>query len=284
MSRASVSATFSAAAALLLTTGASGHAQTPLSLRRADGASVPVLDYRRAAPAECGPAMIVSHGFGGSEAALKGLANALSVRGWRVLVMGHRESGPQQLRAAMQAGGGWGAVDAAARQRSLHVARFADLDATHAEATRLCRPRPLVLAGHSMGSQTTMMEAGAVPLIGRMGSNRFDAYIALSPQGIGTTYAAGAWSGVSKPVLMVTGTNDRTVDADYTARLTAFDGLPAGRKRLAIISGAGHLQIGGIGSAGVDAAVNRLVGQFVEQVSQGTWGPVQVGGVTVRDK
>ena len=116
-----------------------------------------------------------------------------------------------------------------------------------------------------------------------MGSNRFDAYIALSPQGEGTAFGPSAWSGVTKPVLMVTGTNDRVFDSDYTARLTAFAGLPTGRKRLAIIPGAGHLQIGGIGSAAVSAIVQALALEFAGQAS-GSWGPSRVTGAKITDK
>jgi pimeloyl-ACP methyl ester carboxylesterase len=259
-------------------------AQTATALRRADGATTPVLVYPARGTAPCAPVLILSHGFGGDETGLKSLAESMSARGWRVIAIGHRESGRPQLRAAFMSGGGLTAVDEAARRRPLHVARFADLDTVYNEAIRACRPPRLLLAGHSMGAQTTMTEAGAMPLIGRMGANRFDGYIALSPQGIGTTYGAGAWSGVSKPVLMITGTNDRTADGDYTQRLSAFEGLPPGRKRLAVISGAGHLRIGGIGSASVNGVVNALVAEFADQVASGTWAASRVGGAQIREK
>jgi pimeloyl-ACP methyl ester carboxylesterase len=264
--------------------GGAACAQSSLTLTRADGAQIPALNYTASGGSNCPPTMVLSHGFGGDERTQGSLARTMAARGWRVLAIAHKESGRAILQAAIRQGGGWTAVDAVARQRSLHVFRLADLDAALTEVTRTCRPKPLILAGHSMGSQTTMMEAGATALIGRLGSNRFDAYAALSPQGIGTAYAAGAWSGVSRPVLMITGTNDRTADADYQARLTAFEGLPTGRKRLAVIPGAGHLQIGGIGSASVDAVVNALVQEFAEQIARGAWSPSRVSGVRITEK
>jgi pimeloyl-ACP methyl ester carboxylesterase len=260
------------------------QAQTQRTLLRADGQSTQIADYTPSRSATCPTTMVLSHGFGGSSAALPSLARRMAAQGWRVIVMNHTESGRDVMRAAFQSGSGLAGVDAAARDRSKHAARFLDLDAAYAEAVRACRPPMLMLGGHSMGSQTTMMEAGAVPLIGRMGSNRFDAYIALSPQGIGTTYGSGAWRSVGKPVLMITGTNDRVVGADYTQRLTAFDGLPAGRKRLAVIAGAGHLQIGGVGSGSVDAVVNTLVAEFAAQISSGSWRPSAVNGVQITEK
>lgn len=268
-------------AGIMLTGAAS--AQSSLTLSRADGAQIPALNYTGNGGATCPPTMVLSHGFGGDERSQGGLARTMAARGWRVLAISHRESGRAVLRETIRQGG-LTAVDAVARQRPLHLFRFADLDAAFTEVTRTCRPKPLILAGHSMGAQTTMMEAGATALIGRLGSNRFDAYVALSPQGIGTAFAAGAWSSVSRPVLMITGTRDRTADSDYRTRLTAFEGLPAGRKRLAVIPGAGHLQIGGIGSASVDAMVNTLVEEFAEQIARGAWSPSRASGMTITEK
>ncbi len=260
------------------------QAQAQRSLSRADGQSTQIADYAPQRAASCPATMILSHGFGGSSAALPSLARRMASIGWRVIVMNHAESGRDVMRAAFQSGAGLAGVDSAARDVSKHAARFLDLDAAYAEAVRACRPPTLILGGHSMGSQTAMMEAGAVPLIGRMGSNRFDAYVALSPQGIGTTYGQGAWRGVGKPVLMITGTNDRVVGGDYTQRLTAFEGLPAGRKRLAVIAGAGHLQIGGIGSGAVDTVVNALVAEFAEHIGGKSWQKSQVTGAQITEK
>jgi alpha-beta hydrolase superfamily lysophospholipase len=268
-------------AGIMLTGAAS--AQSSLTLSRADGAQIPALNYAASGGATCPPTLVLSHGLGGDERAQDDLAKAMAAQGWRVLAIAHKESGRAVLRQTMRQGG-LAAIDVVARERPLHVFRFADLDAAFAEVTRTCRPKPLILAGHSMGAQTTMMEAGATALIGSMGSNRFDAYVALSPQGIGNTFAAGAWSGVSRPVLMITGTRDRTPDSDYRTRLTAFEGLPAGRKRLAVIPGAGHLQIGGVGSASVDTMVNTLVLEFAEQIASGEWSPSRTSGVTIEEK
>ena len=258
-------------------------AQVALSLRRADGAATPVLRYQPDAD-RCLPVMVISHGFGGDERALRPLASAMAGQGWRVFVMGHRESGRAQLRAALATPEPLAAIPDAARRPEAHAFRFADLDTTLAEATRLCRPPRLVLAGHSMGAQTTMMEAGARARIPGGGQDRFDAYVALSPQGVGGAFADGAWRGVRKPVLMLTGTRDRSTEGGYATRLSAFDGLPPGQKRIAIISGAGHLQIGGIGSAAVAATVNALVVEFLDHVGDRRWRRSRIDGAEVIDK
>lgn len=263
----------------------SAFAENRLNLVRADGAYMPVMEYQAAGGKSCAPTIVLSHGFGGDENGLSRLAKTMAARGWRVLAMGHRESSRAHLRAAFFRGGGLAGVDAAARERDAHVARFADLAAAYSEAVRACRPPALVLAGHSMGAQTAMMEAGAVPRIGRMGSDRFDGYVALSPQGEGSAFGPGAWAAVVKPILMITGTRDDTADGgDYQSRLTAFAGLPAGRKRLAVIQGAGHLQIGGLGGGQVTMAVSALVAEFADLVSRRGWGASEVAAANVTDK
>jgi pimeloyl-ACP methyl ester carboxylesterase len=255
------------------------QAQTPLGLNRADGAQTPVLVYPPRKQTHCPATLILSHGLGGDETGLSSLAMAMAAQGWRVIAMGHRESGRAVLRDAFQAGQGLGGINQAAREPAAHAARIADLEATYRFATRNCRPPVMALAGHSMGAQTTMMEAGATARIGRLGSDRFDAYVALSPQGIGSAFAAGAWASVRKPVLMVTGTRDRSVDGDYTTRLSAFEGLPPGRKRLAILPGAGHLQVGN-----GDPRVYTLVGEFLGQISSGQWAPSRSPHADTREK
>lgn len=252
-------------------------------LIRADNRETP---YRSVgARANCTPTLIFSHGFGGDERAAEGLANGLAAAGWRVIVIGHRESGRQALASALQSARPRDSIMAAVTSRELQQARFLDLDAAIGLATVRCRPSPFVLAGHSMGAITAMLEAGTVARFGRLGGDRFDAYVALSPQGEGSVYAAGAWSGVRKPVLMITGTRDDGTDGDFRLRISAFDGLPPGRKRLAVISGARHLELsGGEGSSSL-GAITQLVREFVEAIrSPGPLPPSRAAGVDIRDK
>jgi pimeloyl-ACP methyl ester carboxylesterase len=252
-------------------------------LPRADGSTTPVKRY--GPQSGCGPAMIISHGFGGSENGNAGLASAIASQGWRVLVMGHRESGKEAFRAAVFSGSPRQGILEATTTPPRHRARFLDLDAAVAEMTRGCRPAKLMLAGHSMGAMTTMLEAGAVARFGRFGSNRFDAYVAISPQGVGYTYAQGAWAGVTKPVLMITGTRDQGSDGGVETRLSAFEGLPPGKKRLAIIPGAGHLALAANGRDDVGQAVSALTIEFANAVSGGrALPPSSLRGIDIRDK
>lgn len=251
-----------AATALVVaaTAAASIHSADAQALKRADGAETAIRDYGDAGG--CPPTVIVSHGLGGSETGLAGLGRALAASGWRVIVMGHAESGGHVLRRAIASGDMRNRLIAAATNPDLHRARFADLDAALAEATRRCRPPRLLLAGHSMGAATTMLEAGAVARFGRFGQNRFDAYVAISPQGVGIFWAEGAWAAINKPVLMITGTNDQGADGDYTTRLPAFRSLPTGPHRLAVIDGANHFDLSG-GSDRYGRTIATLIDDFV---------------------
>ena len=259
-------------------------AQVAASAVRADGASVPLRVFSPEGGGPCPPTLIYSHGLGGSEKGPAELADALAKRGMRTIFMGHKESGWPQLRAALP--GGKAAVIAAAREPASHAARFADLAAALGEATRQCRPRFLALAGHSMGAQTAMMEAGAQARIDVTGQDRFDAYVALSPQGVGSAFAQGAWDRVRKPVLMVTGTRDTSETEDYSSRRAAFEGLPPGAKRLVVIPGAGHLQIGGFGpgAAAVQKHVAEAMAEFLGEAAAGHVGISRLTGVETRDK
>jgi pimeloyl-ACP methyl ester carboxylesterase len=252
-------------------------------LPRADGQTTPTKYH---GPKNgCGPAMIISHGFGGNENGNGGLAASMGAQGWRVLVMGHQESGGQAFRAAIFSGSPKQGILEATTTPLKHQMRFLDLDAAIAEMTRVCRPSLFVLAGHSMGAMTTMLEAGAVSRFGRFGGNRFDAYVAISPQGVGYTYDRGAWARINKPVLMITGTRDQGSDGGLETRLSAFDGLPPGSKRLAIIPNAGHLALAANGNDDVTKAVSAIAIEFLQGLSKGSrLQPSSISTVTIRDK
>jgi pimeloyl-ACP methyl ester carboxylesterase len=139
-----------------------------------------------------------------------------------------------------------------------------------------------------MGAATTMFEAGARGTVRYPGGGRFDAYIAVSPQGVGSWAFASrnAWARVDAPVLMITGTRDDGLDGSgWQARLTAFANLPPGQKRLAVIDGANHFNLGGIGNPAAQRTAGAVAGEFLRQLRTG-WGPsaLQQPGLTLREK
>lgn len=249
--------------------------------RRADGAQIEakVLDARG-----CAPLAIISHGLGGSLAGNATLATALNRAGFRVVVPSHAESGRDLLIRGI--GGGRGGLDRAASDRAAHLARQADVDAILATEEKRCRVPFKVLAGHSMGARTALVEAGAVSTSGIEGRDRFDAYIAVSPLGEGPGFFPnGAMKAIRKPVLMITGTEDRSVGGTYETRLSSYEGLPPGRKRLAVIEGATHRALGGRGDPQVGAMVGTLAVEFLQQLRPGPWAPAgRRAGVTIDEK
>jgi predicted dienelactone hydrolase len=265
----------------LLLAGVPAGADTA-RLTRADGDAVEVRLAGDWGPG-CPPTLILSHGLGGDNSALGWMDAPAVAAGYRVMVMEHAESGRGALRRTFRQG-----ADAVLRDPALWQARAADLAAALARATRDCRPRPLVLGGHSMGAAMTMVEAGARSSVPYPGQNRFDAYIAVSPQGQpGWAFAGpGAWRGVTRPVLMLTGTRDDGFDGTgWQTRLTAFDGLPPGRKRLAVIDGASHFNLGGLGNRAAQRLAAAAAGEYLRQLRHG-WAPSALArpGLAIREK
>lgn len=236
---------------------------------RADGVQIDakVLDSRG-----CAPLAIISHGLGGSLSGNAQLATALNRAGYRVVVPSHPESGRELLRQAFM--GGRAAIMRAAADPRLLQLRIDDVTAILDSEMRRCAVPFKVLAGHSMGSRMVNIEAGAGNGAGIRGRDRFDAYISISPLGEGGSgmFPPGAYSSIRKPMLMITGTQDGSVDGSYETRLSAFEGLSPGRKRLAIIEGARHSPLGGWGEASVGNMVGVISAEFLRQIRPGPWG------------
>lgn len=224
-------------------------AQQVITVPRADGASTPLTIYEPARNSVCAPLALISHGAGGSEKAMPYLGTALSKDGWRVLIRGHQESGIGPLRADIQALGFKQGSVKLVTNADAYRARFLDIDATIKWSERRCHAPHKVLLGHSMGAMTVMLDAGAQNKFGIKTAARFDAYVALSPQGPGVVFPVGAWQSIRAPMLLITGTRDQGLDGDYQWREQAFAGLGPGCRWLAVIDDATHLDFGGLGKS-----------------------------------
>ncbi|HEV2606845.1 MAG TPA: alpha/beta hydrolase, partial [Xanthomonadaceae bacterium] len=104
------------------------HAQQAVSTPRADGAMTPLMVYD-AQGTTCPPLALVSPGAGGSEKGLAYLGEALSQRGWRVIVMGHRESGMDALHSDMRRAGLRRGLEDLVADPNAYRGRFMDVDA-----------------------------------------------------------------------------------------------------------------------------------------------------------
>ncbi len=253
---------------------------------RQDGAQAPLRVYAPNA-AGCAPLALISPGAGGSEDGYKYLAEALRDDGWRAVVMGHKESGGAALRARMQhAGGLKGGVEELVLDPAAYNARLMDIAAALKWATGTCKAPFVALLGHSMGARTVEVEAGARNKLGVKGLDRFDAYVALSPDGPGPMFPENAWSGIAKPVLILTGTQDGSLDGDWKSRTIPYDSLPAGCKWLGVIDGATHLNFAGMGfSKSTEKLTFLETKAFLDGLRNGKCGaPVQAEEITVKSK
>ena len=225
---------------------ASAGAEESRTLARSDGAQVPVRVYGVDA-ASCKGVAIYSPGAGGTEKGLSYIAKALSSDGWLGVVVGHKESGPSALRGDMHGFDLKGALLKLTTDRTAYQARWMDIGAALDWARPRCGRQFAALIGHSMGAATVMLEAGAKNKLNLNGKDRFDAYVAMSPQGPGSIFPKDAWRNIGKPVLTLTGTSDDALEGGWESRTLPYDNMPAGCKWLGVIDGATHMNFAGSG-------------------------------------
>lgn len=261
-------------------------AQQLIQAPRTDGAATPLKVYSPSI-AGCPALALISPGAGGNENGYQYLAEGLQSGGWRVIVMGHKESGGGALRSDMKDAGGFKrGLDELVNDPKAYEARLIDIAAALKWASTTCKPAFVALIGHSMGARTVMVEAGAKNTLGVKGLDRFDAYVALSPDGPGKMFPENAWAEIRKPVLMLTGTRDASLDGDWKTRTIPYDKLPAGCKWLGVIDGGSHLNFAGMGFAGTTEKLTLLeTKSFLNGLRDGKCGsPVQAEGISLKEK
>lgn len=251
---------------LLLSIFASGFssAQELITLIRQDKKNVPVKVYQPNNP--CVATAIISHGAGGSENGYEYLAEFLRQQQFLVLVVGHKQSGSEVLNPMILEKGLIPALSELITTASAYQARFMDISAAKEWASPHCVAPLKVLIGHSMGAATVMLEAGAENKLGITGIDGFDAYVALSPQGVGTIFVEDAWKSIHKPVLLLTGTQDHELNGTWQTRTDAFASLPVGCKWLGVINGATHMSFA---KRGLSRKTENLVTQTTLSFLQG---------------
>lgn len=271
-------------------------AQTSASARRADGHTTPLMVYSAVkAGAGCAPLAVISHGAGGSEDGYRYLAEAMSQLGFTAIVMGHQESGMSAVRADMRTHGFRGGVEALVTDPQAEQARLLDIEAALRWANSRCKPAFQILLGHSMGATTVMLEAGARNMIGvsspPAGQDRFNAYVALSPQGPGIVFPEHAWSGIHKPLLILTGTRDQSLKGGPQARQVPWHDLPGDGSRkcqwMGVIDGASHMNFAGsgMGADRVEPIVTRTISAFLSGVrANACILPAAIAGIALQAK
>jgi dienelactone hydrolase len=244
------------ALSIILGLSISLQAQQSVTAPRADGRSTGLMIYKADnTSAACPPLAIISHGVGGSENNYVYLARAIAEGGYTAIVMGHAESGYEALRSSVLSLGIRDGVEALVKNKQAESARLLDVSAALAWANARCQAPFKVLLGHSMGSSTVMLEAGARNVIDvsspPAGQNRFDAYVALSPEGPGIAFPDHAWSDIHESMLIMTGTRDQSLKGGPKARQIPWHELPGDGARgcqwMGVIKSATHLDFAGSG-------------------------------------
>lgn len=270
-------------------------AQQRVAAPRSDGRLTPLKVYSPVgAVSGCAPLAVISHGAGGSENGYRYLAVALSQMGFMAIVMGHHESGGPALRSDMFKYGPKRGVRKLVTDRQAEEARLLDVGGTLAWAEGKCRPPYRVLLGHSMGSETVMLEAGAKNMIGvsdpPAGQDRFDAYVALSPEGPGIVFPDQAWTGIRKPLLVLTGTRDQALQGGPRSRQVPWLELPGNAgdcQWMGVINGVTHMNFAGIGfgSRHVNSLVTQTITAFLDGTRKGKCTlPPTIAGMTLQAK
>jgi predicted dienelactone hydrolase len=255
-------------------------AQTLVSAPRPDGRRTPLMVYRAEGSGGCAPLAVISHGAGGSERGYRYLAREMSDNGFTTVVMGHRDSGLSALGKDIRENGIRPGVRQLVVDPQAEGSRLLDVTAALQWADRPCKAPFRVLLGHSMGAITVMLEAGARNRIGVVsppaGRDRFDAYVALSPEGPGVVFPDHAWKGIRKPLLVLTGTRDQALEGGPEGRQIPWQELPGDGARhcqwMGVIDGATHMNFAGtgLGAASVEMKVTRTVAAFLEGVRKGS--------------
>ncbi len=221
------------------------------------------LDVFMTLPASPRGVIIFSHGGGSSPQATQLLYAHLAQQGFAVLAPLHTDSRdmPEERRTSLQAALGTRAGDM--RTVGGYVAqRFPGL--------------PLGLVGYSFGSLAAILGAGALSPVIPGEIEGVDAVVMFSSPGPipGLMDMPTAFTGVTEPTLLITGTAD-TVPGfvpDPALHLIYLDRLPEGDHTAFVVKDATHGFIGG-GEAGMDEvaplAMDFLLSRMLGDVAAG---------------
>lgn len=204
------------------------------------------------------PVVLFSHGLGGSRENNSYLGKHWAEAGYAAVFMQHPGSDAEVWKSA-RLGEKFTKLKAAAgaesfRDRIGDVSFVIDqLEVWNRQADHPLQGKldldHIGMSGHSFGAVTTLAVAGQKLLLGlSFPEERIDAFLAMSPQpGKGVEPAKG-FGHLTKPLLCMTGTEDKSpIDPGLTPadRREVYTALPAGDKYELVLEGAQHSAFGG---------------------------------------
>jgi predicted dienelactone hydrolase len=226
---------------------------------RARGRALPVL-FRPAARAGAAPAVILSHGLGGTREGLSWLGEALAAAGYAVLQLQHPGSDGAIFAGEDRSAAVAGALTPPAALDRLHDVAFAIAELDRRAAALGVDAARLAVGGHSYGAWTTQHAVGQ-RLAGTAGQGlalpdaRVRAAIAMSPSPPMGLPPALAMARVATPMLHLTGTQDagRIEGIGPEARRIPYDAIGGAPQVLAVLDEADHFAFAGEGPEWVRA-------------------------------
>lgn len=229
----------------------------------------------------CKGVVVVSHGAGGNERGYSYLGEFFASSSFLTVIPTHRMSDKSALTRLRKDHGLEDGLIQLTTNSKAYKERLADIGIAKSWAEKKCDSGFSVLLGHSMGAATVMLEAGAKNLMDLSGKDRFDAYIALSPQGEGVIFNAKSWSPIQKPLLSITGTRDDELSGNsWKHRTQPFKNMSAGCKWLAVIDDATHLNFAGLGfSYRTEKYTTEVIDAFLANINNGCTAPTSLKSV-----
>ena len=290
--KAAAEPSYDASKGYKLEAGAYQAGEADLELTRPDGSVLPIkVRYPKGADGKL-PILVFSHGAGGSSEAFAGLSMHLATHGWVVILPTHTDS--IKLRRAK------GEKDAAKilldrkelvknvkpHERAADCSEILDeIDAIQKKIPELLDKdgkgkvdlEKAAIGGHSAGALTAQIGIGVkVRKQGALeprsyGDERFKAAVIVSGQGTtNLMFTDQSWSEVSKPMLVITGSEDQIAISNDTpkSRREPYEKAKGGDKYLVFIEGATHSSYQGGGA--MQGLLKAPKGTDLEMISRVT--------------
>lgn len=247
---------------------------------------VPYKIYYPADAAGPRPAVVFSHGLGGSREAAVYLGEHLASWGYVAVHIQHPGSDESVWRSLTDRDEIVRKLVAATRDIRVVRDRFEDvpfaldrlalMNASGPLAGRIDTSR-LGMSGHSFGAVSTLTAAGQATRRGglRFKEPRFKAAIAYSPnKPMGGIDPARAYDAITIPILHFTGTEDMNpLDPGQPAsdRRIPFRNIAAPGQYLVVLNGGDHGVFGGQRPRGRDPATDAAFHRLIREVSTAFW-------------
>jgi dienelactone hydrolase len=210
------------------------------------------------------PLVIFSHGLGGNRNNAVYYSEHLASHGYVVAHVEHPGTNTDSLRGDFRGGQGGGidyqALGQAAASPKAAIDRFRDIPYALDQLTAMTAAegpfKGLIdmarvgMSGHSYGAVTTQAMAGQVYPLGSLGEPRFKAFLPMSPSGDRRGDNARAFSGFTRPIFFMTGTEDSVkvpgTNPDPLDRQKPFQFTPAATPAVQLVfNGGDHMIFSG---------------------------------------